>query len=99
MATAMAWNFWCSERGGALANASHTQLCGFGWSCPTPAAQVAGDRVAGVRHRDILIARAVRGLCSVRGDDAVMVKRWPVHSFDHNAIKRAHSEQAQLAHS
>jgi len=33
-----------------------------------------------------------------RGDDAVMVKRWPVHSFDHNAIKRAHSEQAQRAH-
>jgi hypothetical protein len=46
---------------------------------PQLAAQVAGDRVAAVRHRDILIARAVRGLCSVqRGDDAVMVKRWPV---------------------
>ena len=28
--------FWYSERGGALANASHTQPCGLGWSCPTP---------------------------------------------------------------
>jgi hypothetical protein len=39
---------------------------------PHLAAQVAGDRAAAVRHRDILTARAVRGLCSVqRGDDGV----------------------------
>ena len=65
---------------------------------PHLAAQVAGDRVAGVRHRDISIARAVRGLCSMqRGDDAVMVKRWPVHSFDHNTIKRAHSASSRTS--
>ena len=63
---------------------------------PHLAAQVAGDRVAAVRHRDILIARAVRGLCSVqRGDDAVMVKRWSVQSLQQG--KRAHSASSRTS--